>query len=194
MQLINAKDKKALNTIKNDVKKLTDPQARWIAIKKALDALGTGTDRNVIDGAKYLGVEVQSPPQETPVAAAKLVKKRSADDVWDHITNGGTNRDGQPTGYHTIKGTKPIAEGFGDKTMLDFGCYRQSVRLIGGGEDKSKTKPKPSTFFPDEWSLDDIREAIEYAVPVGNLYEVVTAKGNGMKLFKNADSWFPYFD
>jgi hypothetical protein len=192
MQLINAKDKKALNAIKGEVTAMTDKTSRWKAIKKALDALSTGTDPNVIDGAKYLGVEVEKPLDTAPVVTAKPVKKRSADDVWNHVTKGGTNSDGGPTGYHTIHGKGAIAQGFGDKTMLGYGCYKQNVRLINKPE---KVKSKPSTFFPDDWSLDDIREAIEYAVPVGNLYEVTTpAKGKGMKLFKNADSWFPYFD
>lgn len=190
MQLLNAKDKKALNAIKDDVAALTDGRSRWNAIKKALGT--SGTDQNVIDGAKHLGVEVDKPAQTAAVVTAKPVKKRSADEVWDHVTKGGLNREGGPTGYHTIKGQNAIAEGYGKKTMLAFDCYRQNVRLIDAPD---KTKQKPSTFFPDDWTLEEIREAIEYAVPVGNLYEVVSpAKGKGMKLFKNADSWFPFFD
>lgn len=192
MQLINRADKKALNAIKADVKAMTDGQSRWNAIKDALDAHGSGTDKNVLDGAKHLGVDVEQPPQTATVVPAKLVKKRSADDVWDHITKGGTNSDGGPTGYHTTKREDAIAEGYGEKTMLAFGCYQQNVRLVA---DHSKTKKKPSTFFPDDWSLEDIREAIEYALPVGGHYEVVApAKGAGMVLFKNADSWFPFFE
>ena len=192
MQLLNTKDKQALNKIKKDVVALTDPKARWNVIKAALDTLNTGTESNVRDGEKHLGVEVEKPESDAPVVTAKLVKKRSADDVWDHLTKGGTHTSGTPTGYHTIKGQSAIAEGYGKKTMLDFGCYKQGVRLIA---DHSKVKQKESTFFPDDWSLDDIREAIEFALTVGKLYEVVTpAKGKGMKLFKNADSFFPYFD
>ncbi len=192
MQLINAKDRNALKAIKAGVVAMTDPQARWDAIKQALDALGSGTNKNVIDGAKYLGVDVPEAPQTLPAATATLVKKRSADTEWDHITRGGTNRSGEPTGYHTINGKDAIAEGFGPKKELEFNCYQQRVRLI---KDHEKIKQKPSTFFPDDWSLDDIREAIEYALPVGKHFEVMApAKGRGMKLFKNADSWFPFFD
>ena len=109
--------------------------------------------------------------------------------------NGAIGETGLPTGLHTKKGPKPIAEAYGDKTMVgNEGCYKQAVRLI---KDPTKTKKNASTFFPDSWSLEDIREAIEYAYNTGkgNFIEVSTpSKGAGMILYFNGDSYFPYFD
>lgn len=123
-----------------------------------------------------------------------LAKRRTVtEEIMNHIANGGLKEDGRPTGLHTIHGDNPIAEPFGARTPKDFGCYVQAVRLIA---DNSKIKKKASTFYPDDWSLDDIREAIEYANSRGGPnYEVTRPeKGRGMLLYFNGDSYFPNFD
>lgn len=192
LQLLNRDQKKALDAVKKQVSEATDPKARWRLIHDALERINAATEQNIKDGAKYLKVQIEKPADVAPTVVAKPQKKRTVDDtVWEHITQGGLKEDGRPTGYHTTRGTNAIAEGFGQKTMRDFDCYEQQVRLRS---DPSKVKKGGSTFFPDSWTLEEIREAIEYAVPVGQLFEVVTPlKGAGMRLRSNDSSWYPCF-
>ena len=103
---------------------------------------------------------------------------------------GGKKEDGTPKGLHTSKGENRIAEGFGPKQYFgEFGCYKQKVRIIG---EPTKIKADESTFFPDSWSLEDIRMAIEYASSRKNMFEVMAPeKGAGMMLYGNAEGYYP---
>lgn len=92
------------------------------------------------------------------------------------------------TGYHSIKrANDAIAEGFGDKEMKRFGCYVQSVR-----HKIDNNVTKTSTFFPDNWSENDIIEAIEYA-STNNLEVTIPQKGAGLKLWFNQQGYYPNF-
>jgi hypothetical protein len=116
----------------------------------------------------------------------------------DHIFVGTAVRDKKKkivgvTGYHSkARGGDAIAEGFGPKTALQFGCYSQAVRLR---DDHDIVKGDGSTFFPDKWSEQDVVDAIETASTImGKSYvEVSTGPAAGMKIFKNSEGYFPYF-
>jgi hypothetical protein len=156
---------------------------------------------------KALGQPVQPPVQQRQ--APKGRKQRTIDGkMWNHIINGvvtiekvGAKKTPteKVTGLHTIHGDHPAAEGFGNKTMVGpLGCYKQSVRAKHPeGEEttaESRDKKFQSTFYPDEWTLEDIREAIEYASQRGKEYEVMSPeKGIGMMLFFNGESYYPNY-
>jgi len=113
----------------------------------------------------------------------------------DHIVNGQLRPDKSPTGLHTIKGTEQdrVCEWYGDRVDKDYNCYWKRVRSKA---DASLSKDKGSTFFPDSWSTQDIKDAIEYASQrVGRPeFEVqAPAKEPGLILFFNGDSYYPYF-
>ena len=191
MQLLNTKDKQALNKIKKDVVAMTDPKARWNAIKAALDTLNTGTESNVRDGVKHLGVEVEKPESDAPVVTAKLVKKRSADDVWDHLTKGGTHpvalRRGTTRSRARARSRGVREEDDARLRLLQAGSPTHRRSLQGQAEGKHLLSRRLVTRGHPRSNR--VRSARR------ELYEVVTpAKGKGMKLFKNADSFFPYFD
>ena len=122
-------------------------------------------------------------------------KKRTlSESQKEHIFLGQLSEDGKRvTGYHWSGDPGAIAEGYGAKTDYAHGCYSQAVRLR---DDHAVTKPKESTFFPDNWERKDIIVAIEYANSVGgNIFEVASPKkGAGLRLFYNGDSYFPFFD
>jgi hypothetical protein len=140
--------------------------------------------------------------------APKGTRKRVVDaTMWNHIVNGVVSVEGigakktpteKITGLHTIHGDRPAAEGFGPKTMVgSLGCYKQSVRSIQQAQQKnveSREKRFQSTFYPDDWTLEDIREAIEYASQRGKEYEVMSPqKGVGLTLFFNGESYYPNY-
>jgi hypothetical protein len=74
--LLNAKMKKALDNIKTTVTDAASAEARWTLIKQCLDASNSGTDTNVKDGAKYLGVAATK-----PAATTAIVEKVEPDDI-----------------------------------------------------------------------------------------------------------------
>lgn len=156
---------------------------------------------------KALAQPVQPPVQQRQ--APKGAKKRTVDGkMWNHIVNGvvsieqvGSKKTPteKVTGLHTIHGDNPAAEGFGPKTMVGtHGCYKQSVRAKRqeGAKPTAEERDKKfqSTFYPDDWDLQDIREAIEYASQRGKEYEVLSpAKGIGMVLYFNGESYYPNY-
>jgi hypothetical protein len=75
----------------------------------------------------------------------------------DHIFKGITKSDGEPGGYHSIKGNSPTHEAFGDETDLERGVYQQSVRFKA---DRTNVKKTQSTFFPKAASKDDVLDGI----------------------------------
>lgn len=121
-------------------------------------------------------------------------KRTVSESQKEHIFLGQLSEDGKRvTGYHWSGDPAAVAEGYGAKTDYAYGCYSQAVRLR---DDHTVTKPKESTFFPDNWERKDIIVAIEYADSVGgNIFEVsAPKKGAGLRLFYNGDSYFPFFD
>ena len=157
-----------------------------------------------------------------PAAAERPVptvpKKRTVPaKIWEHIVNGTyVVKEDKVTGLHTIHGNSPKARGTGGQTELGTkGCYRQAVerwdseaeKKQGEDEDeekvpakaptksaKTKQKKHESSFYPDDWTLEDIRDAIEYAVARdGNRFDVMwPTKGIGIQLWFNGESYFPY--
>src|SRR5687767_14238957 len=83
-------------------------------------------------------------------AKPKGPKRDVPDAVMTHVVEG-VVKDGKPTGFHSVKGTRPVMEKTGDPLPKgDDGCYWSAVRSI-----KDQTaKPKGSTFYPDDWTRD----------------------------------------
>jgi hypothetical protein len=156
-----------------------------------------------------------------PAAAAPLVpnvpKKRTVPPkIWEHIVNGTyVEKEDKVTGLHTINGNSPKARGTGDRKPFGTkGCYRRAVEYWDsqaekkGSDDEeekapvkaptkqanAKQKKHESSFYPDDWTLEDIRNAIEYAVARdGNRFDVMwPPKGIGIQLWFNGESYFPY--
>ena len=112
-----------------------------------------------------------------------------------HIVYGAVRADKSPTGLHTSQGkeSERVCEWYGDRVDQDHNCYWKNVR---SKSDKSKSKPKGSTFYPDDWAITDIKDAIEYASQRQGKPELevqAPAKEPGLVLFFNGDSYFPYF-
>ena len=98
---------------------------------------------------------------------------------------------------HVFKGTKDGGfhyEGLSDATskvieITKFpdtnGVYEAMVE-VGG-----KVKKQPSTFFPKDWSPEQVLDAIEEANRVfknGNRYEAVTSSGITVGLYLNMET------
>lgn len=67
------------------------------------------------------------------------------------------------------------------------GFYTGTVTAKGGA-------PKASSFFPDDWTEDEVIDAIEYAtqpIKTKPILVIETPKGKGTPLFQNNDSIFP---
>lgn len=129
-------------------------------------------------------------------AARVLPRKRTLTaKEWNHIVNGEIKA-GKIVGLHTKRGAM-VAIPTGAMTPLQSrgDCYKQTLEYTDPKAAKKTTKTtKVSTFYPDDWSLDDIRDAIETATlrtQGSAYYDVNTAKGAGMVLFTNTESWFP---
>ena len=160
---------------------------------------------------RALSPQEEPPPQVPQREAPKGKKHRTVDaTIWNHIVNGelkvdvvGSKKERveRVAGLHTTRGPRPVGEGYGPKTPVgNLGCYKQAVRVRRQGDDdgpqaQDKDKKLQSTFFPDDWTLEDIREAIEYAAPPrNNAYEVLSpAKGVGMTLWFNGESYYPNY-
>jgi hypothetical protein len=185
----------------------------WIIRLLSADETYGGNDftpnYELLNKARTQASQPQAPQRQSPKGKKLRIIGGT---MWNHIINGVVTIDyvGQKktptekvTGLHTIHGDRPAAEGYGPKTMLgNLGCYRQTVRgrrqtaETGARNAAADTQDKKfqSTFYPDDWSLEDIREAIEYASQRGNTYEVLTpSKGIGMTLWFNGESYYPNY-
>ena len=182
----------------------------WITRLLAEDAEYGGNDFGTnYDLINQALAAVDQPPVQPPQRQAPKGKKHRTLDgkIWNHIVNGviveeksGSKKTQRDAGLHTIRGDAPVGEGHGPQTFVgDLGCYRQTVRVRRGDATgptaEDKDKKLQSTFFPDDWTLEEIREAIEYAAPPrNNAYEVLTpAKGIGMTLWFNGESYYPNY-
>lgn len=137
----------------------------------------------------YATLKAQAPKQSGPSR-----KRTVGEDVMNHILNGDIREDKSPTGLHTIHGTNRVCEWYGNAQQLEYGCYWKDVRSLS---DRSKSKPKGSTFYPDNWTVQDIKDAIEFASQRKGKpeFEVqAPARSPGLVLFFNGDSYYPYFD
>jgi hypothetical protein len=94
--------------------------------------------------------------------AMEKAKKDQAliEKLWTHIAMGELNKDGDPVGYHWKGNPKSILEGFGEKSAEGkCGVYQQRVRHKGNKKEKSNK----STFFPDLWKEQDVKDALTSA-------------------------------
>ena len=128
-------------------------------------------------------------------AARVLPRKRTlTPKEWNHIVNGEIKA-GKIVGLHTKRGAM-VAVPTGSTTPLETrgDCYQQTLEYTDPKGKKGNKTTKLSTFYPDAWTLEDIRDAIETATLRSQgsaYYDVNTAKGAGMVLFTNTESWFP---
>jgi hypothetical protein len=129
------------------------------------------------------------------------VKTRKQLDLnqWKHIWRGDIGAKGHPTGFHW-KGKKDeaICEAIDPVSSASNGFYRQKVRVkpdkimnnrVDGKLVKNKEKPDGSTFFPDAWTEDQVKDAIELR---DSNNEITTPKeAAGIKLHPSGDTIYP---
>lgn len=100
------------------------------------------------------------------------------DEAWDHVFKGELNKAGKAVGYHY----RPDGQDrYGVRTTLksapdDDGVYTGTVtqRVWDGNTWVQKTAQ--SSFFPDNWSEDQVRHAVTRAVSEGSI--IKDAEGN----------------
>lgn len=105
-----------------------------------------------------------------PLGLAKCLKV--TDDTMKHV-RGEINRGGRPVGYHYRPGGR---DRFGWRTTgksgVDVnGCYTGTVTGKVWENNTWVEKRASSSFFPDNWSEDQVRHAITRAADNGNLVE-----------------------
>ena len=155
------------------IERLLDTDQEFRAVKDI------AANRQVLQGALSAasgrGARAVTPP----------AKKRELTEAQREHLFKGSYRSKVLSGYHSKQDAGAIAEGYGPKTDLGNGFYKQSVQLKNN--DKVK-KAKQSTFYPDDWTEQEIVEAIEYATELKlskvTLYEVTRPeKCKGIQLF-----------
>jgi hypothetical protein len=136
-------------------------------------------------------------------AALPPERKRMTPETWRHIWRGDFNQNkNRPSGYHW-KGQGGdswlVGTGTTGRTQGDF--YEEEVQVRDDkvdtiqaatgakrGDINGKVKENMSTFFPDDWSEADIKDAIELRDSLG----AITSKpAAGIKLVKSGVTIFP---
>jgi Bacterial EndoU nuclease len=105
---------------------------------------------------------------------------------WVHIWRGDETPKGDPIGFHW-KGREAEAwhEGVGDPTASNGdGFYHQAVVRKG----TYKPKAEGSTFFPDDWTAQQVKDAIETC---NSSDQITTSEGFGVKLQKSGGTIYP---
>lgn len=118
---------------------------------------------------------------------------------WQHIWRGDLGAKGHPTGFHWKgKAGEAIAEGDGAVTDTSGDFYHEGVNLKASAvEDgtvkkanvKRYDKPDGSTFFPDDWTEQNVKDAIE----LRNSSDQITtpADAAGQQLVKSGETIYP---
>lgn len=118
---------------------------------------------------------------------------------WQHIWRGDLGAKGHPTGFHWKgKAGDAIAEGDGAVTATSGDFYHEGVNLkaskvedgtVKKANVKRYDKPDGSTFFPDDWSEQDVKDAIE----LRNSSDQITtpADAAGQQLVKSGETIYP---
>lgn len=111
---------------------------------------------------------------------------------WRHIWRGDVSEDGKnPTGFHW-KGNAAEAwlEGTGDVTREVGGFYHENTRFKADKKPAKANlnKPDGSTFFPDAWTEQEVKDAIETRNSAG---QITTPKGYGTTLTKAGETIYP---
>ncbi len=120
---------------------------------------------------------------------------------WKHIWCGDVSSKGRPAGFHWKgKQDEAFCTTSGSKTDENDGFYRQAVTFrrgtrigsrIDGKAVKHLEKPDHSSFFPDAWTEQEVKDAIELR---NSSNEITTAKGLGTRLRKSGDTIYPDLD
>ncbi len=133
-------------------------------------------------------------PKRRPIASG----------TWKHIWRGDYNKGkNKPTGYHWKgKGTDAWLQGDGQVGAAADGFYEEGVVIRDGKTDSIKAETKAtgsltaektggSTFFPDNWSEGDVKDAIETRDGQGK----ITSKDvPGVTLVKSGGTIYPSID
>ncbi|WP_458687359.1 EndoU domain-containing protein [Nocardia tengchongensis] len=93
------------------------------------------------------------------------------DTTWTHVLKGEINEFGKPTGYHhRPDGKDQFGVKVTSRTSRDSnGVYRGTVNMNVWTGSEWKTKTAKSTFFPDEWTSEQVKRAIEEASRSGEI-------------------------
>lgn len=135
-------------------------------------------------------------------AAILPERKKLSAETWVHIWRGDYNaRKNRPTGYHWKGGGDDSwLEQDGGKANLQDGFYRQPVKVRDNkvdaikdatgakGEIGGRQKEDHSTFFPDDWSENDVRDAIELRDGSG---AIRSKPATGITLVKSGKTIYP---
>jgi hypothetical protein len=161
----------------------------------------------------------KKPAKEKPLSKAEQIRADNLkaaterEESWaayyshrvDHITKG-ENKKGTPVGFHTkkLEGKGAVCKTFGEATPIakSGGCYKQWVAVVTNANPKADDKTKVSTFFPDQWTLEQIEAVCKSAflnAKSQDLTKNFTSKateepGVGMPLRFSADSIYPDYD
>lgn len=100
------------------------------------------------------------------------------DEAWDHVFKGEFNKANKAVGYHSRPGG---ADRYGVRTTLksepdEDGVYTGTVTKRDWDGNTWVQKTAQSSFFPDNWSEDQVRHAITRAVTEGSI--IKDADGN----------------
>ena len=106
--------------------------------------------------------------EKKPQRGAEAVRQQLAvhfDKVWNHLALGGESK-GRPVGYHTIceaaQATVKIPEKYKDDPIKKglHGTYKQwvIVKPKGNAKEKEPNSKDFSTFWPDSWTKQDIKD------------------------------------
>jgi hypothetical protein len=164
-----------------------DKQANEAAIGKAAQA-------------KFPQFAAQASETGSKKIAVVKERKKLGTAGWNHIWRGDIGAKGHPTGFHWKgKADDAINEAHGAVTMGAQGFYKQAVKLkeragkkggkVDGKEVKSVDKPDESTFFPDDWVDEEVRDAIELRNSQDQI--ITPKKGEGITLQKSGDTIYP---
>ena len=100
------------------------------------------------------------PDANTVRLETEIAEDRQAveDQFSVHIFDGIWKTNGEPGGYHSVRGNSATHEAFGKETPIGAqGVYQQSVRQK---DDHTNIKESQSTFFPKTASKDDVIKGV----------------------------------
>lgn len=145
---------------------------------------------------KYLkGGKAAIPPER------KLLPAQTWKHIWRGDFNSGKKK---PTGYHWKgKGDESWLEGTGVEGKSASGFYEEQVKVRDDkvedikaetnakGDISGKIKDEKSTFFPDNWTESDVKDAIETRNGEG---KITTKSVDAITLVKSGGTIFPSID
>ena len=130
-------------------------------------------------------------------------RKKMPTDTWKHIWRGDFNKGkNKPTGYHWKgKGDDAWLEGTGTTGRSQSNFYEEQVQVrdekvddivsetgANRGKVSGKVKDDYSTFFPNNWSETDVKDAIELRDSQG---QITNKTADGITLVKSGATIYP---